>query len=426
MAAIDYTTTVAYGDGLGSVTFTNQIRIVNDAAQSAFFGKKGDSGSVVVDSSNNVVGLYFAGNSTGTVGVANQIATVLAALDVSVCTGIKKWEKEFAKELTPDKWLKNEKLEIKEIEVKERLKDFIKEWKEYAYEKFDWEGKFDFEGHDPWERFPRERFPGVVTPPGGRSAARRSSPARSAAGVVRWPPAERGRNRAASISRRLPVGPAANPFVAPPFVAHVLDHLGAPLPATQVVNWGSFTGLNAGWTMEIKLDGKCPTVQATLVHFAQPATMEAYNSDGTLAGTATMTPTQMVAQTLTIEGTAIAHVRITSPQDETILLGLCCCADTKCKGRDEEKPFLADHKSVIKDKDKDKEFKEPKEFKEFKEPKEFKEREKDIKEPKEFKEIREGGFEHFIPPSMRPDLGQGALRREPDGGGRARLRRHPG
>ena len=426
VAAVDYTTTVAYGDGLGSVTFTDQIRIVNDAAQSAFFGKKGDSGSVVVDSSNNVVGLYFAGNSTGTVGVANQIATVLSALDVSVCTGIKKWEKEHAKEFTPDKWLKNEKLEIKEIEVKERLKDFIKEWKEYAYEKFDWEGKFDFEGHDPWERFPRERFPGVVTPPGGPVGR---------PPVVAGPIGRRGGAVAAGGARpepgcidltTLPVGPAANPFVAPPFVAHVLDHLGAPLPATQVVNWGSFTGLNAGWTMEIRLDGKCPTVQATLVHFAQPATMEAYNSDGTLAGTATMTPTQMVAQTLTIEGTAIAHVRITSPQDETILLGLCCCADTKCKGRDEEKPFLADHKSVIKDKDKDKEFKEPKEFKEYKEPKEFKEREKDIKEPKEFKEIREGGFEHFIPPSMRPDLGQGALRREPDGGGRARLGRHPG
>ena len=190
-------------------------------------------------------------------------------------------------------------------------------------------------------------------------------------------------------------------------------------PATQVVNWGSFTGLNAGWTTEIKVDGECPTVQATLVHFAQPATMEAYNSDGTLAGTATMTPTQMVAQTLTIEGTAISFVRITCPQDETILLGLCCCADTTCKSADEEKPFLADHKAVVKDK----ELKEPKEFKEpykeklefkeqIKEPKELKEQ---VKEPKEFKEqikdgkepkeIREGGFEHFIPPSMRPDLG---------------------
>jgi hypothetical protein len=93
VAATDYTTSVDYGDGLGVVTLTNQIRIVNDPAQSAFFGKKGDSGSVVVDDAINVVGLYFAGNTTGTVGVANPIAGVLTALDISICTkGIKKIE----------------------------------------------------------------------------------------------------------------------------------------------------------------------------------------------------------------------------------------------------------------------------------------------------------------------------------------------
>jgi hypothetical protein len=191
--------------------------------------------------------------------------------------------------------------------------------------------------------------------------------------------------------------------------------------------------------MEIKIGGECPIVQATLVHFAQPATMEAFNADGSLAGTATMTPTQMVEQTLTIEGTAIAYVRIYSPSDETILLSLCCCADVPCKSRDEEKPWLADHKAVIK---------EPKEFKELKEPiKEFKEP-KELKEPKEFKEIREGGpifsgpggrmsveerlaalesmigggGQHFIPSSMRPDLGRGALTNEPDVRGRLRRR----
>ena len=41
--------------------------------------------------------------------------------------------------------------------------------------------------------------------------------------------------------------------------------------------------------------------------------MEAYNADGSLAGIATMTPTQNVAQTLTIEGSAIAFVRIHCP-----------------------------------------------------------------------------------------------------------------
>jgi hypothetical protein len=205
--------------------------------------------------------------------------------------------------------------------------------------------------------------------------------------------------------------------------------------------------------MEIKLDGECPVVQATLVHFAAPATMEAYNADGSLAGTATMTPTQMVAQTLMIEGSAIAFVRIHSPQDETILLRLCCCADTPCKDRDEEKPWLVDHKAVIKDKELQKELKERKEY--IKEPKEFKEPFKEMKEPKEgkeLKELREGqpipvpggrmsveerlasleamlgggpagqGGQHFIPGAMRPDLGRGALRNEPDVRGRLRRR----
>ena len=167
-----------------------------------------------------------------------------------------------------------------------------------------------------------------------------------------------------------------------------------------------------------------------------------------------MTPTQNVAQTLTIQGTAIAVVRIHCPSDETLLLRLCCCAETPCKGRDEEKPWLADHKAIVKEKEL-KEFKEPlkeikeplKELKEGKEPKELKE----LKEPKEIKEFREGGpgvplpggpmsveerlarveamlggggQGHFIPRALRPDLGQGALRYEPDQpGGRARLRR---
>ena len=100
------------------------------------------------------------------------------------------------------------------------------------------------------------------------------------------------------------------------------------------------------------------------------------------------------------------------PADETILLCFCCCADVPCKGRNEEKPYLADHKAVIK------------------EPKEFKEHIKEFKEPKEIKEIREGGpgfrgqggqmsveerlaniesmlgsgGQHFIPSSMRAQI----------------------
>jgi hypothetical protein len=165
-----------------------------------------------------------------------------------------------------------------------------------------------------------------------------------------------------------------------------------------------------------------------------------------------MTPTQKVVQTLTIEGSGISFVRIRCPQNETLLLSFCCCEETSCKSHEEDKPFLVDHKQVIKDKEPIKELKEPlKEFKEGKEPKELKEPIKEFKEPKEPKEFKEfppesgpmldppggsmsveerlanleamlgGGGQHFIPSSMRPDLGRGALRNEPDA--RRRLQR---
>ena len=174
-------------------------------------------------------------------------------------------------------------------------------------------------------------------------------------------------------------GTGPNPVDAGPFSVLVLDNLGAPLPTTQVDSWGAHTGLIAGWTLEAKVRGRCPVIQATLVHFSQPALMEAYNADGTLAGTATMSPTQNVAQTLTIQGTSIAFVRIHAPANETLLLRLCCCADLACKADKETKEGKEskDAKELPKEL-----LKERKEF--FKEPKELKELPKEqVKEPKE-------------------------------------------
>jgi hypothetical protein len=61
--SIDLTVSVPYGDGIGTITLQDQIGIDADTAQNPAFGLGGDSGSVVVDSSNRVVGLYFAGNN---------------------------------------------------------------------------------------------------------------------------------------------------------------------------------------------------------------------------------------------------------------------------------------------------------------------------------------------------------------------------
>lgn len=132
--SVDYTTTIDYGDGLGSVTLVDQVRIAV-AAPSTMFGTNGDSGSVVVDENRKIVGLYFAGNSSGTRGVANPIAKVLSELDIEVCVK-PKFFKEYVKEFKIEKlekletkeWLKWEKFEKekpeKEKPEKEKLEKF--------------------------------------------------------------------------------------------------------------------------------------------------------------------------------------------------------------------------------------------------------------------------------------------------------------
>ncbi len=81
------------------------------------FGTNGDSGSVVVDDDEYIVGLYFAGTPSGDYGVANPIADVLSELNIEVCTKpIIKLKKENWKESWKEHW-------------KEHPKEFIKEWK---------------------------------------------------------------------------------------------------------------------------------------------------------------------------------------------------------------------------------------------------------------------------------------------------------
>ena len=80
---VDLTVSIDYGDGLGTVTLHHQIGVEVDSSRSSKFGDYGDSGSVVVNDSNKVVGLHFAGSTDGTSGVANQIQEVLTALNVS-------------------------------------------------------------------------------------------------------------------------------------------------------------------------------------------------------------------------------------------------------------------------------------------------------------------------------------------------------
>jgi hypothetical protein len=118
-------------------------------------------------------------------------------------------------------------------------------------------------------------------------------------------------------------GSGPNPRLEQGVSFEVLDHTGAPFPTTEIRPQGSFVGLDAGRRIEIKLPQPCATVEATLVHLAQPATLEAFNSDGSSAGSAAMSGPQNVAETLTVAGTSIERATVRAPQNEALLLRFC-------------------------------------------------------------------------------------------------------
>src|SRR5919199_2086557 len=123
--SINLSVNINYGAALGTKTLTNQIGVKPDTSHNPKFGDHGDSGSVVVNGARQVIGLHFAGDSTG-YGIANPIAAVLGALNVSMCV---------AKPKEKDKDLKDHKVE--KIEQKELKLEKIehKDTKEVKLEK---------------------------------------------------------------------------------------------------------------------------------------------------------------------------------------------------------------------------------------------------------------------------------------------------
>ena len=121
----------------------------------------------------------------------------------------------------------------------------------------------------------------------------------------------------------LPVGTGPNPLVAQGVSFEVHDHTGAPTAGTEIETQGGSTGLDVGFSLDIKLPQACSAIEATLVHLSQPATLEAFNSDGSSAGTATMSGPQNSPETLTITGSSIERATVRAPADETLLLRLC-------------------------------------------------------------------------------------------------------
>ena len=84
ITSVDATILMDYRDGLGVRVLRDQLRI--EAVGGGVMGDYGDSGAAVVDPDNRVVGLYLAGNTSGTVAFASPIGKVLDELDVDLIT----------------------------------------------------------------------------------------------------------------------------------------------------------------------------------------------------------------------------------------------------------------------------------------------------------------------------------------------------
>ena len=124
---------VNYGAGLGTRTLTDQIFIKADTAHNAMFSDHGDSGSVIMDSNNNVVGLLFAGSGDTT--IANPIAFVQSELNVTVLKHVIKPIFKEAKNEKIEHKEKIEKIEIKEHKIEKVERKEIKEGKLEVKEK---------------------------------------------------------------------------------------------------------------------------------------------------------------------------------------------------------------------------------------------------------------------------------------------------
>ncbi|WP_151524518.1 hypothetical protein [Serinicoccus kebangsaanensis] len=83
VVSVDATVTLDYGNGVGVRTLRHQVSI-RPASGTARFSDRGDSGSVVMNGSRQVVGLLFAGARDGSLTFANPIASVLSEMQVSL------------------------------------------------------------------------------------------------------------------------------------------------------------------------------------------------------------------------------------------------------------------------------------------------------------------------------------------------------
>jgi hypothetical protein len=206
--AINATVSINYGPSIGVKVLTNQIGIRPNTAVNPKFSDHGDSGSVVMDANNKVIGLLFAGNAAGYTYI-NPISFVLSELNVTLCKKLKAVLKEVKIEKIEIKEGKAEgkdKIEIKEgkgegkdklekVEQKEfkegkaeikEFKEFVKEQIKDQIEKIPGEGKPIIDKLDkPVDGFdPGKINPGILIPKGGSVEERLASIEQAISGLT--------------------------------------------------------------------------------------------------------------------------------------------------------------------------------------------------------------------------------------------------
>jgi hypothetical protein len=118
------------------------------------------------------------------------------------------------------------------------------------------------------------------------------------------------------------VGVDVNPRTLGQITVETRD-LNGPTPQTAVVTWGTTTGLHLWFSSTISFAQPVARVEVTLVRFALPATVTAFDAGGSVVATVTMTAAQKVPETLVLSGTGITSVVVDSPNDEVLMPQVC-------------------------------------------------------------------------------------------------------
>ena len=122
---------------------------------------------------------------------------------------------------------------------------------------------------------------------------------------------------------KLEPGRGENPRKQGRLLLEVRDASGARAAQSLVQDIAGIRGLDCGFETIVSLPVPATAVEVTLVHFAVPAEVEAYDVDGTSAGVARMSAPQRQPESLRLTGAALGRIVIRAPSDETLLLAAC-------------------------------------------------------------------------------------------------------